>query len=158
MEAINSFKVRPVNFRAKRYAVIQKELSIMGLENFFRESYEEIQRAMQSRGMRSAGAPAALYYRWDEQNMITDVAAAIPVYASLNVDEIKTVRIPSQKAYLVELYGPYSELVYAHKAMDLYLQKNDLQMKFPVIEEYVTDPSKETDSSKWLTKIYYFAE
>ncbi len=35
---------------------------------------------------------------------------------------------------------------------------NGLKHKAPVIEEYVTDPGKEPDSSKWLTRIYFFAE
>ena len=27
-----------------------------------------------------------------------------------------------------------------------------------VIEEYITDPSTEKDTSKWLTKIYFFVK
>ena len=31
-------------------------------------------------------------------------------------------------------------------------------MSHIVLEEYITDPTTEADTTKWLTNIYYFAE
>ncbi len=43
-------------------------------------------------------------------------------------------------------------------AMDEYIQANKLEQLTPVIEEYITDPGAEPDSTKWLTKIVYFVK
>jgi effector-binding domain-containing protein len=51
--------------------------------------------------------------------------------------------------------GGYSGIGKAHEAMDAYMASNKLEQKAPVIEEYITDPGSEPDSSKWLTKIMY---
>ena len=42
--------------------------------------------------------------------------------------------------------------------MDDYFKANGLEPSKLVMEEYVTDPGAEPDTSKWLTKIYYFLE
>ena len=35
------------------------------------------------------------------------------------------------------------------------IKANDLEQYGKVIEEYVTDPMSEKDTTKWLTNIYY---
>ena len=35
------------------------------------------------------------------------------------------------------------------------MEKNNREFKGYVIEQYVTDPMSEPDSTKWLTNIYY---
>ena len=42
--------------------------------------------------------------------------------------------------------------------MNDYLQQKKMTSSLPVIEEYVTDPTVEKDTAKWLTKIIYFVE
>ena len=40
----------------------------------------------------------------------------------------------------------------------LNMKENKLEQLTPVIEEYVTDPASEPDSTKWLTKVVYFVK
>ena len=86
------------------------------------------------------------------------MAAAMPVNRPLKAEGIQTIRVPRGTAYSVDYYGPYDKVGPAHLAIDRYFKENGLTLKPPVIEEYVTDPTKEPDSSKWLTRIYYFAQ
>jgi len=46
----------------------------------------------------------------------------------------------------------------AHMAMEKYINENKLEALTPAVEEYVTDPGSEPDSTKWLTKIVYFVK
>lgn len=157
-KAVLSYEVKEVQFKQKKYAVIQKEVPFSDIKQFYTESFAAIDKTMRKKYARLVGAPAGLYYSWDEQKMVTDMAAAVPVSKSISSDEIRTITLPVTKAYMVDYYGPYSGVGPAHLALELYLVKNELKIKFPVIEEYITDPESEPDSSKWLTKIYYFAE
>ena len=58
----------------------------------------------------------------------------------------------------IDYYGPYEKSSRAHFAVELYFSKNNLIIKPPVIEEYLTDPTQEPNPAKWLTRIYNFAE
>jgi effector-binding domain-containing protein len=68
------------------------------------------------------------------------------------------IEIPRSKALLVTYRGPYGGSAEAHQAIDAYLEKYGLTQVAPAIEEYVVGPTDETDSSKWLTRIYYLFE
>ncbi|MEK6616323.1 MAG: hypothetical protein AABZ32_09465, partial [Bacteroidota bacterium] len=51
--------------------------------------------------------------------------------------------------------GGYNGIGEAHTAMDDYMNEKGCMHIMPIAEEYVTDPDKEADSTKWLTNIYY---
>jgi effector-binding domain-containing protein len=110
---------------------------------------------MEKKRLRMSGAPVGLYFDYDEQSMTTNMAAAIPIRGKLTEGDVRTITIPRSAACYVDYYGPYSGLLYPHEAIDFYLKKNRLTNQSPVIEEYITDPMSEPDSTKWLTKIYY---
>jgi effector-binding domain-containing protein len=94
----------------------------------------------------------------DEQKGTTDMAAAVPLKGSLDEGAVETIKLPASKGFVVDYYGPYEGVEYAHKALDYHIRENWLTQKPPVIESYVTDPSQEPDTTKWLTKIYYLVE
>jgi effector-binding domain-containing protein len=56
---------------------------------------------------------------------------------------------------LVEYYGNPEGTGAAHGAIESYCKQQGLVAGEPAIEEYVTDPASEPDTSKWLTRIYY---
>ncbi|NIW78673.1 MAG: hypothetical protein GWN16_04075 [Calditrichae bacterium] len=156
--AVLSYEVKTHDFPQKHYAVIRDEVPIPHIADFFTASFATIGKTLQMKHMKVTGPPCGLYYSWNEQQMKTEMAAALPVRGKVNTDQVKTVTLPASKAYSVNYYGPYEQSMFAHKALDLYIARNGMTMKSPVIEEYITDPGQEPDSTKWLTKIYYFAE
>ena len=157
--AIQSYSVTELMFPARTYAAIQKTIGFVQIQNSLAGAYTKIMAELGKQGIQMAGAPAALYYEWDEQNRITKVAAAIPIKSPIKSGgDLKIIRMPATKAYMVDYFGPYQESAAAHYACDFYLSKKGLKQKSPVIEEYITDHASEPDSSKWLTKIYYFGE
>jgi effector-binding domain-containing protein len=156
--AVLSYQIQRVKFPARRYAAIRAEVAFSDMSGFFGKSYQDIEAAIRKKFARKVGAPAGLYYTWDEQNMKSDLAAGIPVNRPVGLGNVKTIGLPASTAYLVDYYGSYEGSIYAYEALDLYFSKNGLKMKPPVVEEYITNPQAEPDTSKWLTKIYFFAE
>jgi effector-binding domain-containing protein len=156
--AIERFEVQKGIFPAKNYASIRNEVPFSEMQNFFQNSYAQIQQGIQIKRLRVTGAPAGLYYSWDMQHMKSDMAAAFPIRGNLKTDDIQMIHIPAQTAYRIDYYGRYEGLYHVHLALGYYLNENGLKMKMPCIEEYITDPATEPDTSKWLTKIYYFAD
>ena len=84
------------------------------------------------------------------------MAAAIPVKEALALKNYISLDIPSKKAIQIDYFGDYAGTAEAHSAMDDFLLDHGLFKEVPVIEEYVTDPSTESDPSKWLTKVTYY--
>lgn len=155
----NGYEIQEIQFPATTYAAVRNRMPWSDIQNFFAEKYGMIQVAMEKNKLEAAGAPCGLYYEWDETSSMTDLAAAIPVNVDANLgDPIEMVELSGGKALLINYYGGYAGSAQAHYAMDVYLKVHNLNMRMPVLEEYVTDPGTEPDSNKWLTRIYYFVE
>jgi effector-binding domain-containing protein len=159
-QAAGRYTVDQIEWPGKMFATVRKVESTNQLPDFFTEAYRQIGKAQKKSRARITGTACALYYKWDEPNQRADVAAAMPVNRDMKSEGINMVEVPGQRAYKVDYYGPYEKegLGSAHMALMLHFWQNDLTMAAPFIEEYVTGPQTESDASKWLTRIYYFAE
>lgn len=156
---IASYKIEKMAFPARRYAAIEKELTMAEIPPFFQEAFGKISAILSEKGVQMTGAPCGLYFTWDEQNQKTRMAAAIPIATAKALGEdIKVISLPKGMAYVTDYYGPYEKSMPAYMAFDEYFKTNNLVQSTPVIEEYITDPGQEPDPARWLTRIYFFAE
>jgi len=107
-----------------------------------------------------AGHPSGVYFEWNDANQTADMIAGIPVPVEAK-DKLKGIDLyesPASKALAIDYYGGYNGMMAPHMAMDEYIKANGLTQHTNVIEEYVTDPMTEPDSSKWLTRIIYLVK
>ena len=151
--------INEVTSEPKTYIGIKKTLTFKQLTPFFMENYPKLYADIQKEGLQPSGPPSGLYYTFDENTMKTEVAAAAPVMGlKSKPGSWQTFTIKGGKALEVDYHGSYNDLGAAHNQIKAHII--DKKMKFipPVVEEYVTDPGTEKDTSKWLTKIYYFVE
>ena len=155
---VMAYEIMPLDFKDRSYAAVRAEVKFSEMQKFFAESYGIIQTEMTLKKQKMTGAPAGLYWTWDEQKMVSDMAAGIPIKGEIETEQIKMIKVEAGSAYYLDYYGGYSGSYNAHVALDYYFTKNSLKMKMPIIEEYLTDPMAEPDSTKWLTKIIYFTE
>lgn len=107
-----------------------------------------------------AGAPSGVFWAWNEADQTADMLAGFPVKAGadLKVDGFDVHVIPAGKMLKTPYYGAYEKSGAAHEAMDAYIKANNLTHYGNVIEEYITDPMTEKDTTKWLTNIYYMVK
>jgi len=155
-EIFKQFTIKEIEYPTTKYAMIRKTIDFAEMGKFFEEAFSEIYQYLGMKTIKPLGAPAALYFSWDDQNKISDLAAAVPVKRDIKTDKIETLSLSYPKAVVADYYGPYEKLVHGHNALDLYFAQNELTYTGPGLEVYLSDPEKEPDSSKWLTKIYYF--
>lgn len=86
------------------------------------------------------------------------MAAALPTGEYINVMDTETITISSNQALIIEYKGDNNKSAGAHQAMDEYMLDHYLENLPPVTEEYLTDPAKESDPSKWSTNIIYYVQ
>ncbi len=154
---IAKFEVKEIGFPTTTYAAIRGKVAFDDMQSFLGEAFSALAMTLAEERVKIIGPPVGLYFSWDEQTMITDMAAGFPVRKNVVSDKVQMIGVPAGKGYKVEYCGPYNELMYAHCALDYYIRGKGKLPDSMVIEEYITNPQTEPDSSKWLTNIYYFA-
>ena len=84
------------------------------------------------------------------------MVAAVAVQKEVNAPSgVSYFTIPAGKSLTIDYMGGYSGMMAPHNAMDAHMKANNLEQISPVIEEYITDPGSEPDSTKWHTRIIY---
>ena len=81
----NSYRgvtIEETELQARTYAGIRQRLDMAGMQSFFESGYGIIGKAIADANATPAGAPAGLYYEWDEATGKTDMAVAMPVNAA----------------------------------------------------------------------------
>lgn len=107
-------------------------------------------------GLEMNGYPSGVYFSWDENKGTAELLAGMPVKASadLAVPGMDVHVITPTTMLHVAHYGPYENTGSAHEALDAMIAAKGLTEYGNRIEEYVTDPGSEPDTTKWLTNVY----
>lgn len=124
---------------------------------FFSKNFSTLFGAVGKQKLECIAPPSGIYFKWDEANKITVMAAAVAVKgdAGTKLKGYETFVLSAGKMLQLAYYGAYEKTAEAHYGMDDYMKEKGLTLNGPVIEEYVTDPKAEPDTAKWLTNIYY---
>jgi len=148
------YEVAESEIPAKFYLAIRETIDTAAVSAYYAEHLPRLMTMVIDKKLTMAGAPSGLFWTWAKE---ADMAAAIPVAEKVKLDSAQTYQIGG-RALTIEYFGPYNKTGEAHLALDDYMLEKKLQSIPPVIEEYVTDPTSEPDTMKWLTKVIYFVE
>jgi effector-binding domain-containing protein len=151
------YLINEIDFKPRNYVIKRDKIPFNSIQNFYATNFGAIIQIVKMLSLPLAGAPSGLYYEWDIKNNMADLAAGIPIQGEADIEGFDLVQI-SGEALLIKYYGPYGGSTEAHYAMDDFMKENKLTLNEVVIEEYVTDPTSEPDTSKWLTNIYYMVQ
>jgi effector-binding domain-containing protein len=161
-KSAGNFEIQTVDFPGRSFLAIRGKVKIGSgdMHQFYSRNFGAIGGVLNDKGLEMAGHPSGLFYEWNEETNVPDMAAGIPVLNGETAagGNVEYVEVPAGKTLLIDYYGPYEGVGSAHYAMGDYLEAHNLTFRGPVIEEYVTDPGTEPDTSKWLTKVYYCYE
>lgn len=154
-----TYQVQETDWTAKTcLATAKKKLSASEIGGFMGQNYPKIATEIGKAGGKP-GIPLAVYYSWDEKAMNGELVAAIP-YEGVKGGTIKSkdfsnLELPATKAYKVDYYGWYDKMMPAYAALNAKINGMGIQHPDLTIEEYVSDPMSEKDTSKIHTIIYY---
>jgi len=153
------FKIAEVEQPMLTYVGKRETVSIMNISKFFTTQITKLMTDVQNAQIEMSGSPSGLYYTFDTVKMTTDMAAAIPVKdVKVTPDGWETINVPSGKALEIDYYGSYSRMSSAYRAFSDRVKEKGLTSRSFSVEEYVSGPMTEKDTSKWLTKIFYYVQ
>lgn len=120
------------------------------------QMFGEIMEVMTKTKCQQVGAPLSMYHKWDEVAQFTVFENCVPIDKEVGgKGRVQFKVIPAKKAVMGTHYGSYESTMYMYMAMDEYIRDFGLEQVGGPIEEYVTDPMSEPDTSKWQTNIYF---
>jgi effector-binding domain-containing protein/uncharacterized membrane protein len=120
------------------------------------EMFGELMQYCEKNKVQQTGYPITAYYKWDEVNQFTVFENWLPVGQAVpDKGRVKYRVVPTTRAVKGVHYGAYDQTMYLYVAMDEYIADFGLESSGGPMEEYVTDPMMEPDTSKWQTNIYF---
>ncbi len=155
-DSFRGYKIETAELTPRTYIGKMDTVKWAEMEAFFGATFGETMTALTRKKAPIAGMPSGLYFMWDEPNQQAVMAAAIPVEGDFTLDGFGAWPVAGS-ALKIAYYGNYAGSAEAHYAMDEYYTAKGIEYGEGdlVIEEYVTDPTTEPDTAKWLTNIYY---
>jgi len=120
------------------------------------QMFGEIMAMQKGAKFEFAGAPLSMYHKWDEVNQFAVFENCVPVDREVvGKGRVRYKVLPATRAVSGVHFGAYDKTMYLYIAMDDYLKDFRLEENGGPIEEYITDPMTEPDTSKWQTNIYF---
>jgi effector-binding domain-containing protein len=118
--------------------------------NFIPSTFGKVGPYFQENGMEMTGPPVAIYY--GEHGNEMDMAAGAPVTkVTATTEEITELELPGGKVATAIYEGPYEGIPAAWDQLSAELTAKGITTMEPCWEEYVTDPMREPDPTKWKT-------
>lgn len=154
-----AYKIIEATATEKHFVMNRQEVPFSNTQQFYAANLGGLFGKVQRAGVEMDGMPCGLFYKFDYDKEVSDMAAAIPVKEAIAIQGAQSLTLPESKIVQVQYYGDYTGTQAAHDAIQSYMKDYGILHNPPFIEEYVTDPGEEPDPKKWLTKItYYFDE
>lgn len=153
------FEIRTMDWPGALYVGTREVVALADLKAAFEKGFGGAMAALNKAKAQPAGPPSGVYFAWDEERKTADLIAGIPALpdAVAKAKGLDTHEVPASRALVIDYSGGYSGLAAAHGALRARIRKDGLAQQL-AIEEYITDPLAEPDSTKWLTRVIYLVQ
>ena len=144
------------NFPGGNYLTIRKQISEKDLEEFKMESYSKIKNAIEEAGLQVWGHPVSLIYDWDREEKKMDVAFGVQSNKLEDVPGYNRVELASsEKSYGIIGAGSQARPDKMHLSMRNYYNTQNLEVKYPLIEEYIKGKLRGHAQGQEVVKVVY---
>lgn len=152
----SGYEIKEELLEGRRYIMNRAQIPLRQAPVFYAKNLGPLFQKIQAAGASMSGSPSGLFFSDLRGNNEIDMAAGVPIIEEVNIQGAAAEAIGTKKALVVDYYGDSANSIAAHDAITSYMADRNLVHDWPIIEEYVTDPSVETDPKKWLTRVIYY--
>ncbi len=151
---INGFEIIDFEAPSRILLSVRDTASPASLNSKLASMYNKISIFLKTRNLSPTGNPTTIYHNFATQ--IFDIEACIPV-ANKVITPVGMFCVETgvQKTVMVKYFGSNNSIYGAYEAIQTYINDKGLQVTGPSWEEYISDPTRETDSGQWQTNIYF---
>ena len=149
---ITEEKVSSVSYVGLPYTMSPKDPDAVAKQ--MGKMYTELFNALQKSKVQPNGNAFALFPKYSPESM--DFVCAIPVAPDAKLPaKYPMMQTPEGTAVKAVHMGSYNNLESTHKEINKYIEFKKYTVSGAPWEVYVTDPTIEKDTAKWITEIYY---
>ncbi len=150
------FGVEKVTYQGQKYFGKLDIIVNSKIPQYYAKYYPLIYKMLDSMKVEITGPPVGLIFDWEAKSGFVAIMAALPINVKLpNIAGWSYIDVEKAECFRLKNLGNYTTLRNAHAKMTYLMDNSPYSLGTPVIEEYVTSPSQEPDTSKWQTNIYY---
>lgn len=119
------------------------------------DSYEKVTRYMSSNGIEMSGFPICIILGYDETS--TEMICAIPTSELIESSSEEVVGGMTHEGLVLKTIhkGDYALMENTYNELVTYTEYYNLEYNGNPWEVYVTDPASVTDTTQWITEIYF---
>ena len=139
--------------KKKYYLSIRTESSMQEMGQKMGETYGRLMQFVKERYIECAGYPIVIWYNL-ESDILEYECAISTQNAAEGEDDIKSIHNYAGKAVVINHFGSYDKSHESWSKIDTFITEQGLEKNGNPWEEYLTNPIKEPDTTKWLTKLY----
>lgn len=133
-------------------AVVRVQTTLDKLPEVFDKGFSEVFGRLGTLGIEPTDPPFARYFAMEPQvDLEIGVAVAEPITAA---GRVQPGELPGGRVATTMHQGPYEKLSESYDVLYRWITENGMQPSGAMWETYLTDPSAEPDSSKWLTELH----
>lgn len=149
-----SYDIMEKTVEAKTIAGIREKIKAGDISKVLGKNYGLLMAYVTKSGAKCVGQPMAITMAWD--SLTWDFVAALPIDKEIpSQGNIKVEKSYTGKVIYIVYKGAYDKTYNAYMDLDAYVEENGLTEAAGPWEVYVTDPTTEPDTSKWITEIYF---
>jgi len=143
-------------FSGRNYLAMDDSCLIDDMSSRINRAFDAIRNYAEELDIKPSGVPMIEWHSYNIDDY-SNFTCMIP-YDTTNIATSFTVyfkSIPTYNVAMVQYEGSYDYSYYAWIALDNYRMFHNLRIAGDPIEEYIVGPRNETDSSKFITNIYF---
>lgn len=103
--------------------------------------------------LKMTGYPICIWHEWNDEQSKMECGMFVEGEAEGN-DQVMVSQSYEGKVVVFDYFGAYDETPNGWIQIDQYIAENELEKNGLAWVEYITDPTIETDTAKWLTRLY----
>jgi effector-binding domain-containing protein/uncharacterized protein YndB with AHSA1/START domain len=150
-----SFKIQEIQMQPGFAVVMSGKVKENEFSPFFGKAFPAADGFIKKNNLKATGAPFAIIYKYIPDGL-SELDAGIPIATNAKASgDLKVIELNGGNAVKADYYGPYEGSGAAHDAIDKWMKANGKIAAGAPWEVYVTDPSAEKDTTKWLTEVIY---
>lgn len=151
-----TYQVSEVDVPARWFLSIGDSTNVSDLATFFPKNMPMVGKTAGLKPKDIKEAPIGIYYNFAIDKKFFTKAGLVVSDSTLKVKAPgKLEKLPAMKAVKVVYMGDYMGMEKAYGDLMAYVKEKGYEPLNIQWEQYVTDPGREKDTTKWQTDIYY---
>lgn len=132
---------------------VKDSAAMNDLAKKYAQAFTTLEEELKSLNIKSSGAPGAINYNNDPANFIFECVYPIEKMPKTQPKKSLIVVLEKSNMLIYNYYGEYTYLYKAYEEILKIMKEINVTQNGAMREFYITDPTREKDSTKWLTRI-----